>query len=186
MELGMEAGMEKALKEVQVEMVKENEEKDRKLSNLVIHGAAESGKMDKEEVKADEEEMVMKMAEAMEVEIEGDIQVMYRAGAKKNDGKPRPLVVKVSNDITREKLLTNGNRLARKTEWRKVFVSLDLTYQQREEARKLDAQLYEEAEKKTEEAKNEGREGGRYKVVGQRGRRKEEGGRRIEWRDDRE
>ena len=50
----------------------------------------------------------------------------------------------------------------------------------------LDAQLYEEAEKRTEEAKNEGRSGGRYRVVGQRGRRKEEGGRRIEWRDDRE
>ena len=186
MELGMEAGMEKALKEVQGEMAKENEERDRKALNIVIHGAAESGKVDKEEVKAEEEEMVMKLAEAMEVEIEGDIQVMYRAGAKKTDGKPRPLVVKVSNQGTREKLLTSGNRLAKKTEWKKVFVSLDMTYQQREEARKLDAQLYEEAEKKTEEAKNEGRGGGRYRVVGQRGKRKEEGGRRIEWRDDRE
>ena len=185
MEVGMESNMEKALKDVQLEMAKENEEKDRKALNIVIHGAAESGKTDKEEVKADEEEMVMKLAEAMEVEIEGDIQVMYRTGAKKADGKPRPLVVKVSNDATREKLLTSGNRLARKTDWKKVFVSLDLTYQQREEARKLDAQLYEEAEKKTEEAKNEGRGGGRYRVVGQRGRRKEEGGRRIEWRDDR-
>ena len=186
MELEMESGMEKALKEVQVEMVKENEEKDRKALNLVIHGAAESEKVDKDEVKADEEETVMKMAEAMEVEIEGDIQVMYRAGAKKTDGKPRPLVVKVAHNATREKLLTNGNRLARKAEWRKVFVSLDLTYQQREEARKLDAQLFEEAEKRTEEAKNEGRGGGKYKVVGQRGKRKEDGGRRIEWRDDRD
>ena len=185
MELGMEAGMEKALKEVQQETAKENEEKDRKALNVVIHGATESEKVDKEEVKAEEEETVMKIAEAMEVEIEGDIEVMYRAGAKKTDAKSRPLVVKVSNNATREKLLTYGNRLSRKAEWRKVFVSLDLTYQQREEARKLDAELYEEAEKKTEEAKNEGRGGGRYKVVGQRGRRKEEGGQRIEWRGDR-
>ena len=122
----------------------------------------------------------------MEVEIEGDIKVMYRAGAKRTDGKPRPLIVKVAHEATREKLITNGNRLAKKQEWRQVFVSLDLTYRQREEARKLDAKLYEEAEKKTEDAKNEGRGGGRYRVVGQRGRRREEGGRRIEWRDDRE
>ena len=185
-EVEMESNVEKAIIEAQQEMTKEKEEKDRKATNIVIHGAAESGKVDKEEVKAEEEETVMKLAEAMEVEIEGDIKVMYRAGAKRPDGKPRPLVVKVANDATREKMTTNGNRLARKAEWQRVFVSLDLTYRQREEARKLDAQLFEEAEKKTEEAKKEGRLGGKYKVVGQRGRRKEEGGRRIEWRDDRD
>ena len=185
-ETGMEAGMEKALMEVQQELVKENEEKDKKATNLVIHGAAESTKETKEEVNADEEETVLKLAEAMEVDIEGDIKVMYRAGAKRTDGKPRPLVVKVSHDETRERLIRNGNRLARKDEWRRVFISLDLTFRQREEARKLDAQLFEEADKKTEEAKKEGRMGGRYRVVGQRGRKKEEGGRRIEWRDDRE
>ena len=61
----------------------------------------------------------------------------------------------------------------------------DLTYKQREEARKLDEKLHQEAERLTEEAKNDGRTGGRYRVVGQRGRRKEDGGRRVEWRDDR-
>ena len=93
MAMEMESGMEKAIMEAQQEMAKENEEKEKKAMNLVIHGAPESEKEDKEEVKAEEEETVMKMAEAMEVEIEGDIQVMYRAGAKRTDGKPRPLIV---------------------------------------------------------------------------------------------
>ena len=63
---------------------------------------------------ADEEETTLKLAEAMEVASEGDIKVMYGAGAKRTARKPGPHVVKVSHDKTREKLLRKGNRLARK------------------------------------------------------------------------
>ena len=94
-------------------------------------------------------------------------------------GKPRPIIVKVKDGETREKMLGNARELGRKEEWKRVFIGPDLTYKQREEAREEDGKLREEAERKTDEAKNEGRTGGRYVVVGQRGRR------RIVWWEER-
>ena len=100
------------------------------------------------------------------------MEVKFRAGKKDETGaKPRPMVVMVEDDETREKLLVNARRLARSERWRKVFVSQDLTWRQREEARKEEANLREKAERMNEEAKNEGKEGGKYVVVGRRGKR---------------
>ena len=55
-----------------------------------------------------------------------------------------------------------------------------MTRRQREEANRREAKLREEATKKTDEAKNEGRRG-RYIVVGTRG-----SSRRVVWREERE
>ena len=54
-------------------------------------------------------------------------------------------------------------------------MSEDLTKKQREENSKREAKLRKEAEEKNEEAKNDGRTGGSYKVKG-RGE-----GRRVVW-----
>ena len=52
-----------------------------------------------------------------------------------------------------------------------MYVGLDLTKKDREEAQKTEEKLKEEAKKKTEEeAKNGTRMGGQYVVVGMRGR----------------
>ena len=56
------------------------------------------------------------------------------------------------------------------------FVSQDLTWAQREEERKVEKSLREEAEKKTMEAVENGKKG-KFIVVGQRGRR------RMVWTD---
>ena len=128
----------------------------------------------------EEKDKVAQLAREIGVEVKGEIEVKFRAG-KKAEGaeRPRPLIVRVADDETRQSLLENARKLARKDEWRKVFLSPDLTWQQREEAREEERKLRNEAEQKTEEAKNGGRGGGRYVVVGQRGRR------RIVWREDR-
>ena len=120
-----------------------------------------------------------KLAEEIGVEIQGRMVVKFRAGRKKEPEKPRPIVVKVEDDETRERLLTNARRLARKEEWKRVYVAPDMTWQQREESIKDEKKKKEEAEKKTEEAKNEGRKG-KFVVVGIRGRR------RIVWREEQE
>ena len=52
-----------------------------------------------------------------------------------------------------------------------MFVALDLTQKEREEAKKKEDKMKEEAKRKTEEeAKNGTRTGGRYVVAGMRGR----------------
>ena len=48
------------------------------------------------------------------------------------------MVVRVADDETRENIFRNARMLNRMEEWRGVFVSPDLTYAQREEARKED------------------------------------------------
>ena len=53
-----------------------------------------------------------------------------------------------------------------------------MTFKQREEARKRDAELWDTANRMTEEAKNDGRDDERYVVIGQRGRDR----RVVKWR----
>ena len=84
--------------------------------------------------------------------------------------------MRISDDETRERILRGSRNLARSPAFRSVFVSQDLTWAQREEARKEEKELRELADKKTEQSKNEGKRG-KYLVVGQRGRR------RVVWTD---
>ena len=66
--------------------------------------------------------------------------------------------------------MANARKLAGKDQWKKVFVSPDLTWRQREELKKEEKKLQDDAEKRTEGLKNEGKEV-KFVVVGQRGRR---------------
>ena len=84
--------------------------------------------------------------------------------------------MRIGDDEARERILKDSRKLARSPAFRSVFVAQDLTWSQREEARREEKELRELAEKRTEEAKNEGKRG-RYLVVGQRGRR------RVVWTD---
>ena len=90
--------------------------------------------------------------------------------------RPRPLIVQVSDDETRERIFKGARNLSRVPAMKKVFVGQDMTWAQREEARKEEKQLREIADKKNEEAKNEGKSG-KWVLVGQRGRR------RLVWTD---
>ena len=166
----MESGMEKAKEEVKKEMATELKQQEEKAENVVVYGIKESEKEEKEEKEAEDTAKVNEMVDAIGIEVSGVIEVKYRAGKKIDGGKPRPIVVKVTDDETRSRLVANARRLGRIPEWKNVYVGNDMTFKQREEARKLDAKLWAEANRKTEEAKNEGRDSERYVVIGQRGR----------------
>ena len=114
---------------------------------------------------------VIKLATEIVVDFKGEVKSSFRAGKKEGD---RPLIVTLEDEETREKILAYAKRLSAKEEWKKVFVAHDLTWRQREEARKEEKKLREEAEKKTEEANNGGI-AGKYVVVGPRL------GRRLRW-----
>ena len=180
MEKELETGMVKAKKEMKDEMESERKEREERSENVVVYGVAESDKEEADARKEDDKKVMMDLAEEIGVEIKGEVEVKFRAGKKREDGKPRPMIVRVDDDETRQKLLSQARRLARKEEWRKVFVSPDLTWQQREEAREEEKKLRLEAERKTEEAKNEGRGNGRFVLAGPRGRR------RLVWRAERD
>ena len=71
--------------------------------------------------------------------------------------------------------------LARATEWKGVFIWEDLTKKQREENSKREAELRMERDRMNDEAKNDGKTGGSYRIKG-RG----EGRRVVWWWDSRE
>ena len=172
------SGMLEAKEAVKKDLRTEMKDQDERSANLVIYGLEESNDPDTEKSKEEDRKKVDDVAEKIGVELTGEIKVRFRAG-KKNEGpdaRPRPLIVKVGDDEVRERLMKNAPRLARADGMKRVFLSPDLTWEQREEAKKEEKKMRDEADRKTEEAKNEGKEG-RYVVTGPRGRRK------IAWRE---
>ena len=173
MEGEVTAGMEKAKEEVKVELRGETREIEEKKNNIVIYGLKESTELDGKKRKEEDEEKVKKMATKINVEFKGKIRSSYRArpaAGKPADGRPCPLVLTIDDDETREGILANARRMAGKEAWKKVFVAQDLTWKQRDELRKEEAKMKEDAEKRTKEENKKGRVG-EYIVVGQRGRR---------------
>ena len=180
-EKGIESEMEKAKEEVKEEMTTELKEREERSVNLVVYGVAESQRPTGAEKQAEDVETVTKMAEAIGVELKGAVEVRYRAGKKVPEAtRPRPMVVRIEDEETRERMLANARKLARKEEWKEVFVSRDLTYKQQMEANKLEDKLRKDAKRMNDQAKNEGRGGGSYRVVGVRAKN-----RRVEWREER-
>ena len=163
------SGMEKAKEEVKGEMRDEMKEREDKKGNIAVHGVAESKETDIEKNRQEDLNVVKKIAAEIGVELKGELRVRYRSGRKVGE-KPRPMIVAVDDDQTREALLAKARFLARKDEWKRVFVSPDWTWRQREEMRKVEEKMREEAERKTEEAKRQ-KLVGKWIVVGRRGKR---------------
>ena len=166
------AGMEKAKEEVKDEMRDEMKEREDKKENIVIYGLKESEEEDGKKRKDDDAKKVYEMVAEIDVGFKDEIKGSYRAGAKgQGEGaRPRPLIVTIEDDETREKILANARRLAGKDQWGTVYVARDLTWRQREEVRKEEKKLKEDAETKTKEENDKGKVG-KYVVVGQRGKR---------------
>ena len=110
----------------------------------------------------------------------GEIEVRYRSRKDRPTGEQRlrPLIITVKDDETREEMKKRASNLSRSEEWKKVFIGDDLTYEQREWARKEEIENRQKAEQRTKELKDKGMEG-KFIVVGRRGSR------RIIWVEER-
>ena len=168
----VEGDLVKAKEEVKKEVKNDLREMEERSEKVVVYGLEEGMS---EDGNVRKEEDLTKMKDLMkESELEGNGQEMkvFRARKKRDDGKPRPMVVTISDAETREKILSNARRLAKKgDEWKKVFVAPDMTWEQREEAKKQETKLREEAAQKNGEEKDKEKPG-KWIVVGQRGRRR--------------
>ena len=168
----MATGMEKAKEEVKLDVRTELAEREVNGNNICIYGLEETKEQDAKKWREGELKKVTEVAGQMGVQLVGEVTIKFRAGREREEGaKPRPLIVKVKDDETRDKFFQNARLLSRVERMRKVFIAQDLTPQQREEDRKAEAARKEDAVKRTEEAKNEGRRE-RFLVVGVRGNRR--------------
>ena len=165
-------GIEKAKEEVKNEVKTEMTRGDDNSSNICIYGLPESKEEDAEKWRESERKKLMEVTDQMGIQVKGEVVVKFRSGRKREEGaNPRPMIVRISDDETREKIFQNAWLLSREEITQKVFISPDLTPQQREEDQKAELARKEDAAKRTEQAKNEGR-GVRYVVVGARGKRR--------------
>ena len=174
MEREVSNGMEKAKEEVKKEVKSEMKDMEERSENIVIYGLKEQAEAEAERRMEAERLVVREMAREVGVDLlPEEMEIKFRAGRKSEEegAKPRPLIVKVKSEEKRERLRRNARLLSRSDDWKTVFVSEDLTWKQREEARKQAREMKEEAEKKTEESKNEGKTG-EWRVVGPRGRKR--------------
>jgi hypothetical protein len=165
-------GMEKAKEEVKKDVRSEMTEREANASNVVLYGLEETKEADPAQWRAKEQKKVEEIIQKMGVEVQGEFIVKHRAGKPREEGaKPRPIVVKVADDEMRVNIFRNAPRLSRMDDTKKVYIAPDLTPQQRDEDRKAEAKLKEEAARKNEEEKK-GPGVGRWVVVGARGRRR--------------
>ena len=161
----VEKAREEMKMEVRTEMVQLNE----RGSNIVIFGLEETKEADTKKWKELEQKKVVELLE--KIEVVGEVQVLHRAGKPRAEGEnPRPTIVKVADEETREKVFRCASKLSKVAGMEKVFINYDLTPQQREDE-KREAELKAEATTKTEEEAANGT-GKKYIVVGSRGRRR--------------
>ena len=171
------SGMGKAMAEAKEKVITELKQDEIRGARIVVYGLKESDKEEKEEEGADwkeeEKSKVKEMARVMGVELEGEVEVKFRAGKKGagEEARPRPLIVKIADEETRAKIMKNSGKLSREEGWKRIFVSPDMTREQREAAKKVETEMREKADRETEKAKDEGRSV-KYRVVGQRGSRR--------------
>ena len=158
METEVATGMVKAKEEVKGEMRDEMKSRENNKGNIAVHGVDESKEKDVEKNRQEDLEVVKKIAAEIGVEMKGEIRVRYRSG-RITGGRPRPMIVAINDEETREAMLAKARFFARKDDWKKVFVSPDWTWGQREEMRKEEEKMREEADRKTEEAKSSGKVG---------------------------
>ena len=165
-------GMEKVKEEVKKDVKTEMSPREANSSNIAIYGLEETKEEDEEKWREEEQKKVKEITDQMGVRIEGEIAVKNRAGRPREEGaRPRPLIVRVADDETRARIFQYAPRLSRGEKTKRVFISPDLTWQQREEARKEEAALRDEAAKQTEQAKKDKRKE-QFIVVGARGKRR--------------
>ena len=154
----VETGMERAKQEVRNEVSGEMREREERDANVIFYGVTEDDESDVERRRDKEKQIVKEIATAAGVDMEDSMEVKFRLGRWDTERqKPRPLLVRIEDEEKRARLIANARKLGSTTRWKKVFINRDLTWAQRDEARKNDAKIREEAEQKSDVAKNEGR-----------------------------
>ena len=102
-------GMQKAKEEVKSEVKTEMTRREGNSNNICIYGLPESKEEDAVKWRESEHKKVTEVTEQMGIQVIGEVVVKFRSGRKREEGaKPRPMIVRISDDETREKIFQNA------------------------------------------------------------------------------
>lgn len=152
--------MVREVKEKVLQEIEEDEERKKRQKNLVIYNLAESKSKDGHERMKEDESACLSLFRD-EVRKEAEIEQVIRLGKREErqgpqgerEGRPRPLLVKLTDAKKKWDILKHAKNLKHTTQdrYRKVIIAPDLTRKQQEKDRELRAEL-----KRLREAGEEG------------------------------
>ena len=131
------------LEDVTKEM-EDQKDKERRKKNLIFYNLPESKNDDVRERIKDDWVNVKKVFERKGLELKkNDLGNMYRLGRDKIQGRSRPLLIRFEREEQKREVLhyCKDLKLVREKESTPIFYSMDLTIKEREERRKLVAEL---------------------------------------------
>ena len=143
-----EESIETMIEEKVSHYLQEQSERSSRQCNLIIHNVPESASMESDARKAYDESQAKDILEHLEVE-DAEVTQPTRLGKKSEDARrPRLLKVTVSNESVKKQALAKAKTLRNSEDQTlsKIYITPDLTFQERERNRKLRAEL--EARKK--------------------------------------
>lgn len=116
------------------EDVDERLEIERRKGNLIIHGVPESN------AEKDIDEVAKILGEGLKLDFTRHVDKMERIG-REVEGRPRPIRMKIKNMDGRKEILSRAKNLKDTEEFKRMFISPDLTRRQQEADRELRQQL---------------------------------------------
>ena len=121
----------------------EDVENDRRKNNLIIFGVRESEKGDTEAKYEDDKMECRKIFEEIRVN-DCRMEQLIRLGKKRDDGKARPLLVRLGSEGEKWAVLSRAKNLRNSGEpMSKVFVNRDMSREEREKDYRLRAMVAE-------------------------------------------
>ena len=148
-----ETGHGKSLVETSVNELKE---RDRRRENIIVFNIPESSCEDSDDRKKQDVERVLSVLET-ELKIKASVSSPTRLGRRNDNGKPRPLRLKVESEMAKNEILKVAKNLAiaKEDDTRKIYISRDMTPLEREQ----DKELRKELAEKRKEALDKGEQG---------------------------
>ena len=132
-----ESSVEKIIEEKVKDYLDEQKDKDERQYNLIFHNIPESESDDTDIRKEDDRDQVKEILHHLDVQISSsDIDQVYRLGKKTEvKDKPRLLKIKINRMDPKKQTLSRAKNLrdSSKEYYKKVYISPDLTFQEREE-----------------------------------------------------
>ena len=139
-----------------------------KKDNLVVHMIKESTSDNLEERKEDDRSEIDDLFTELELDISSeDVKFIKRLGRRTQD-TVRPILLGLKTHSDKEKIMSRANTLKDKEDpWNEIYISPDLTYQQRKE----DERVRAECEQKNLERSEEDSLNFEFRVVGRKGQK---------------
>ena len=144
--------VEKMSTENKAGTLKELYEMDEKRSNVVVFGIPEpvdSGEASLRDKDTKEVDSIFQAVTGQKKAFE----IKFRIG-KKQEGKARPIVVKLRDQNYKEEILNSSANLRNHGQWKDVYIRPDLTKCQREFIKKQEEELQAEAMRRNSQLKN--------------------------------